>query len=159
MSITWSRVPGFPKAPKDRKPVPPWELPPYDRVAFFATERCVYYVLDKLLGFDRNVDFRFQVRIPVKGINQTGMNRSDFWILPTGKGARYGVGAWPYYYGRILNPIASTLLIHNPAKDRFERDLLRKQHYDIVYMLDWMLFAQPKTLVELALRGTDRSGR
>lgn len=159
MSIAWSRVAGFPKPPEDKKDPDPWNLPPFDRVAFFATERCVYYVLVKQLGFVREVDFRFQVRIPVKGINQSGMNRSDFWVLPTGEGASYGVGAYPYYYGRILNPIASTILIHNPAKDRFERDLIRAQHFDVVYMLDWMLFAQPKTLVELALRGVDRSGR
>jgi hypothetical protein len=159
VSIAWARTAGFPKAPERKQPLPPWELPPWDRVAFFATERCVYYTLVKTLGFVREVDFRFQVRIPVKGINQTGMARSDFWVLPTGQGARYGVGAWPYYYGRILNPIASTLLIHTPAKDRFERDLIRKQHFDIIYILDSMLFAQPKTMVELALRGTDKSGR
>jgi hypothetical protein len=159
VSIYWTRTAGFPQAPERRKQPDPWNLPPWDRVAFFATERCVYYTLVHTLKFEREVDFRFQVRIPIRGINQTGLNRSDFWVLPNGKGARYGVGAWPFYYGRILNPIASTLLIHTPGKDRFERDLIRAQHFDIIYLLDRMLYAQPKTLVELALRGTDRSGR
>lgn len=159
MSIRWTGSTGFPHPPKAKKQPDPWNLPPWDRVSFFATERCVYYVLVKLLGFKRGVDFLFQKKIPIKGINQSGVNRSDFWVLPSGQGARYGVGAYPYYYGRILNPIASTLLIHRPDKDRFERALFRKSHYDIIYMLDWMLFAQPKTLVEQALRGNDRSGR
>lgn len=159
MSIYWTKPSGFPHAPPERKDPDPWNLPPWDHVSFFATERCVYYVLVKLLDFKREIDFLFQKRIPIKGINQSGVNRSDFWVLPNGEGAKYGVGAFPFYYGRILNPIASTLLIHTPEKDRFERALLRKQHFDIIYMLDWMLYAQPETLVEEALRGADRSGR
>ena len=159
MSIAWSREGGFPKPPKPEPPIPPWDEPPWTSISAFATERCVYYVLAKRLGMEEGVDFLFQKRIPVKGINQTGLNRTDFWVLPNGKGAAYGVGASPYWFGRILNPIASTVLIHDPATDRFERELIRRQHYDIIYMLDWMLYDAPVTTVEDALRGYDKSGR
>ena len=152
----------FPAGLRVPRPVAPeksWNLPPWDKVSFYETERCVYYVLTKDLAMEEDIDFRFQKRIPVRGINQTGLNRSDFWMLPNGEAARYGVGGGEYHLGRILNPIASTILIHDPNKDRLERALIRAQHFDIIYLLDWMLYDAPVTLVEAALRGDDRSGR
>lgn len=129
-------------------------------MAPFETERAVFYFLIGRLDFKLGVDFLYQQRLPAKGINQTGLNRSDFWILPRGKGATYGVGSPPYTRGRVLNPIASGRFIHTIEKDRFERALIRQQaKIDVVYLLDWMLYAQRLTLVRLALRGVDRSGR
>ena len=159
MSVNWSREPGFPKPPQNKKPEDPWGRPPWSNMSGFATERCVLYVLIDKFNMVMDVDFLFQKRIPVRGINQTGLNRSDFWVLPNGKGAMYGVGGIPYYYGRIINPIASTALIHNPNKDRLERQLIRAAHYDIIYILDHMLYAAPFNMVEDALRGIDHSGR
>ena len=120
----------------------------------------MFYFLVGQLDFEQGVDFLYQQRLPVKGINQSGLSRADFWILGNGKGAAYGVGGWPYSRGRVLNPIASGRFIHTVEKDRFERDLIRQQgKIDVVYLLDWMLYAERLTLVEEALRGEDRSGR
>lgn len=158
MSVAYGRPVGFPRPEKPKKPVPPWNEPPWDRFSFFETERCTGYTL-RTLGLEENRDYLFQKRIPVRGINQTGVNRADFWMLPNNGAARYGVGARPYSKGRILNPIASTTLIHDPTKDEKEKWLFRAQHFDIVYILDYMLFAAPKVMVEDALRGVDHSGR
>lgn len=158
MSAVWGQQRSLRPDPY-RKPTPPWDEGKWQHFSFYETERCVAFVLIAQLNFVLDEDFLFQKRIPVKGIDQTGLNRSDFWILPHGRGAQYGVGANPYSRGRIINPIASTLLIHKPAKDRTERALFRAQHYDEVFILDFMLYAAPKAMVEDALRGVDHSGR
>jgi hypothetical protein len=148
------------RPPQPRKQEPPWNLGRWANMAPFETERAMFYFLVGRLKFELNVDFLYQQRLPVKGINQTGLNRSDFWVLPRGKGATYGVGSPPYGRGRVLNPIASGRFIHTIEKDRFERSIIRQQaKIDVVYLLDWMLYAQQLPLVELALRGVDRSGR
>lgn len=159
MIVRWTPPTGFAHPEKPRKQEPPWNEGRWQHFSFYETERCVGFVLVALLKFVLGEDFLFQKRIPVKGIDQTGLNRSDFWVLPHGKGATYGVGGGTYSRGRIINPIASTLLIHKPNKDRFERALFRAQHYDEVFILDFMLYAAPKVMVEDALRGVDHSGR
>lgn len=159
MSARWGRETGVPHPPPPERAEKAWNLPPYDTLAPYETERCVMWVLLEELKFTLNVDFLYQKRLPVRGVNQTGLNRSDFWVLPGKKGARYGVGAWPFWRGRVLNPI-STYTHRSVAKDRFERDIIRQQaKIDVVYILDRLLYAAPKRMVELALRGTDRSGR
>jgi hypothetical protein len=160
MSLNWGREVGAPSVPRAESEIPPWEVEPYASMAPYATERCVFYVLIGLLDFTLDIDFLYQERLPVKGINQTGLNRSDFWIQPRGKGAAFGVGKPPYWRGTVINPIASVGFIHNKAKDRWERDIIRQQaKIDVVYILDYMLYSDPELYVTLALEGFDKSGR
>jgi hypothetical protein len=156
--LDWPREAGFPRVPGWREPERPWNVGRYAGMAPYETERAVFWVLTGKLGFVLNVDFFFQRRLPVRGINQTGLNRSDFWCLPSRKGALYGVGAAPYTRGRVLNPI-SYYTHRNPGKDDMERIMIRRQaHIDVQYLRDTQLFADPLGVVTRGLRGVDTSG-
>jgi hypothetical protein len=69
MSAVWTRPSGFPTPPRARQQEHPWNLGRYARLSLFETERCVFWVLEGLLDFQVNVDFAFQRRLPVRGIN------------------------------------------------------------------------------------------
>jgi hypothetical protein len=160
------RLPRVSGAPARR----PWEVaPPWFRAAHPAApidEWAIYWSLTHTYKLAEALArrgtppvasptgrFLYQHAIPVPGLNQSGRNRPDFWMLPPRGVVDPRMGA-----GLIINPI-SNYTHADAAKDRRERGLLGQYHYLEIFVEYLDCLHDPDWFTGQALQGQDHSSR
>jgi hypothetical protein len=167
-----AKLRGAPKLPRvsGREPPPPWlVVPPWFLRAHPAApidEYAVYWSLTRTYKLAEALPrpgtppvlsptgrFLYQHPIPVPGLNQSGRNRPDFWILPP-----RGVVDPRMGNGLIINPI-SQFTHAELSKDWKERDLLGRNRYLEIFIEYLDCLHDPDYYTGLALLGRDLSSR
>lgn len=116
-------------------------------------EWIVYHDLTARRGFKERVDFFYQRHIPAPGYGLKNEFRSDFWILPGGRGGSPG---GQFSRGYIFDPY-NTYTHPTPALDRLRRAILAQSYFLLIWMYETQLQADPHGVVGLGLRGVDTS--
>jgi hypothetical protein len=167
-----ARLRGAPRLPRvsGAPPPPPWAVAPawfrrnhpaapIDEWAIYWSLTTTYKLAEALprAGTPPVANptgrFLYQHPIPVPGLNQTGRNRPDFWVLPP-----RGVVDPRMGNGLIINPI-SDYTHADAAKDRRERGLLGQFHYLEIFIEYLDCLHDPDYYAGNALRGQDLSTR
>jgi hypothetical protein len=165
-----ARLRGAPRLPRvsGAPPPPPWEtIPTWWRARFPAapvTEWYVWWALVNTYKFRPpygpngptrgRPDFLYQVPIPIPGLNRTGAERSDLWLLPGSP----AIIVPPYSKGTVGNPIS--LYTHPDAgKDRRERGLMGQYGWLEIFMDEMPLTQDPIYVVGQFVQGRDISSR
>lgn len=115
----------------------------------------MFYDLTVVRKFVQGTDFLYQPALTAPGLNKKGFARSDFLILPLGKGAAAAALA---PRGIVINPI-SAFTHPSRALDVLERTILLGQGFLEIFIADYDLATRAHIVVGLALRGIDVSTR
>jgi hypothetical protein len=121
------------------------------------TEWAVWWVLTVKLKYRRNVDFLYQYRIPLAGLNKVSPDfRSDFILVPWGKNGN--PAGYRYPRGITIDPI-SAFTHRSKALDLLKRTLLAGAGYLCVFIDDYALVRAAEYYVRRAAVGIDLSSR